>query len=158
MRNLHELAANCRFEERETENIRDRLLNGMSDKEMSLKLQLEQDDLTLVKAVEMARHKEMVKAQNETKVDAVRKPYPKKTTSAGPPKKHGAEGGGPPKTQLSNCSKCGYVHRTPRCPAKGKRCNSCKGWNHFSSVCNRKTAVEDLEVRDEGSGDEEEGA
>ena len=55
----------------------------MSDKEMSLKLQLEQDDLTLVKAVEMVRHKEMVKAQNETKVDAVRKPYLKKPTSAG---------------------------------------------------------------------------
>ena len=36
----------------------------MSEKEMLLKLQLGQDDLTLVKAVEMARHKEMVKAQN----------------------------------------------------------------------------------------------
>ena len=30
-RNLHELAANCRFEERDTENIRDRLISGMSD-------------------------------------------------------------------------------------------------------------------------------
>ena len=157
VRNLHELAANCRFEERETENIRDRLISGMSDKEMSLKLQLEQDDLTLVKAVEMARHKEMVKAQNETKVDAVRKPYPNKSTSAGPPKNQGGQGGGPPKMDGSKCSKCGYVHRTPRCPADGKRCNSCKGWNHFSSVCNKKTAVEDLEVRDEGSGDEGEG-
>ena len=39
-----------------------------------------------------------------------------------------------------------------------ERGNSCKGWNHFSSVCNQKTAVEDLEVRDEGSGDEGEGA
>ena len=46
----------------------------------------------------------------------------------------------------------------PICPAQGKRCNSCKGWNHFSSVCNKKTAVEDLEVRDEVSGDEGEGA
>ena len=158
VRNLHELAANCRFEERETENIRDRLISGMSDKEMSLKLQLEQDDLTLVKAVEMARHKEMVKAQNETKVDAVRKPYPNKSTSAGPPKNQGGQGGGPPKTDASKCSKCGYVHRTPRCPADGKRCNSCKGWNHFSSVCNRKAAVEDLEVRDEESGEEGEGS
>ena len=34
VRNLHELAAYCRFEERETENIRDRLIRGMSDKEM----------------------------------------------------------------------------------------------------------------------------
>ena len=129
----------------------------MSDKEMSLKLQLEQDDLTLVKAVEMARYKEMVKAQNETKVDAVRKPYPNKSTSAGLPTKQGGQGGGPPKTDGSNCSKCGYVHRTPRCPAQGKRCNSCKGWNYFSSVCNQKTAVEDLKVRDKGSGDEGEG-
>ena len=46
----------------------------------------------------------------------------------------------------------------PICSAQGKRCNSCKGWNLFSSVCNKKTAVEDLEVRDEVSGDEGEGA
>ena len=76
IRNLHELGANCRFEERETKNIRDRLISGMSDKEMSLKLQLKQDEPTLDKAGEMAWHKEMVKMQNETKVD-VRKPYPK---------------------------------------------------------------------------------
>ena len=106
----------------------------------------------------MARHKEMVKTHNETKVDAVHKPYPNKSTRAGPPKKQGGQGGGPPKTDGSKCSKCGYVHRTPRCPAQGKRCNSCEGWNHFSSVCNKKTVVEDLEVRDEWSGDEEEGA
>ena len=102
VRNLDELAANCRFKERETENIRDRLISGMSDKEMSLKLPLEQDDLTLVKAVEMARHKEMVTAQNETKVDAVRNPYPNKSTSAGEPKKQGGQGRGPPKMDGSN--------------------------------------------------------
>ena len=130
----------------------------MSNKEMSLNLQLEQDDLTIVKAVEMARHKEMVKTQNETKVVAVRKPYPNKSTSAGPPKKQGGPGGGTPKTDGSKCSKCGYVHRTPRCPAQGKRCNFCEGWNHFSSVCNKKNVVEHLEVREEWSGDEEEGA
>ena len=37
---------------------------------MSLKLELEQDALIHVTAVEMVRHKEMVKTQNETKVDA----------------------------------------------------------------------------------------
>ena len=67
----------------------------------------------------------------------MRKPYPNKSTSAGPPKKQGGHGGGPP---------------------QGKRCNSCKRWNHFSSVCYQKTAVEDLKVRDEGSGDEGEEA
>ena len=114
------------------------------------RLQLEQDVLTLVKAVEMARHKEMVETQNETKVDAVHEQYPNKSTSAGLPKKQGGQGGGPRKTDGSKCSKCGYFHRMPRCPAQGKRCNS------FG--LNKKTVVEDLEVRDEWSGDEEEGA
>ena len=110
--NLHELTANCRFEERKTEYIRDRLISGMSDKGVSLKLQLEQDDLTLAKTVEMARHKEMVKAQNETKVDAVRKPYPNKSTSAGPPKKQGGQGRGPPKTDESNCSESPLLRKS----------------------------------------------
>ena len=39
VRNLRELAAHCRFEE-ENEHIRDRLISGMLDKEMSQKLQL----------------------------------------------------------------------------------------------------------------------
>ena len=60
----------------------------MSDKEM-LKLQLKQDDLTLNKAVEMARHKEMVTMQNETKVDAMHKQY---STSASLPKEQGGQG------------------------------------------------------------------
>ena len=99
----------------------------MSNKEMSLKLQLGQDELTLDTAVEMPQHKKMVKMQNETKVDAMRKPCPNKLTSARPPKKQGGQGGGLPKTDGFKCSECGYVHRTPRCPAQGKRCNSCKG-------------------------------
>ena len=40
VRSLHELAAHCRFEEKESEHVRDRLISGMLDKDMSLKLQL----------------------------------------------------------------------------------------------------------------------
>ena len=43
----------------------DRLISGMLDKEMSFKLKLEQDNLTLEKAVELARHCEMVNRKNE---------------------------------------------------------------------------------------------
>lgn len=60
VRNLHELAAHCRFGENESENIRDRLISGMLDNEMSQKLQLEQDTLTLARAIDMARHSELV--------------------------------------------------------------------------------------------------
>lgn len=64
VRCLHDLAAHCRFDQKEEENVRDRLISGMLDKEMSQKLQLEQDDLTLEKAVDSARHSELVKSQN----------------------------------------------------------------------------------------------
>ena len=63
VRSLHELAAHCRFEEKESEHVRDRLISGMLDKDMSLKLQLEQDNLTLEKAMDSARHCELVKAR-----------------------------------------------------------------------------------------------
>ena len=40
VRSLHELGAHCRFEEMEGEHVRDRLISGMIDKEMSQKLKL----------------------------------------------------------------------------------------------------------------------
>ena len=33
-----------------------------------------------------------------------------------------------PKT---SCRNCGYEHKSDVCPAKGKRCNVCKIWNHL---------------------------
>ena len=41
-----------------------------NDKELSQKLQTEQDDLTLQKAANTARHWELVKTQNPSTVDA----------------------------------------------------------------------------------------
>ena len=64
VRSLHELAANCRFEEKEGD--------------MSQKLQLEQDNLTLENAVVSARHRELVKRQNESHVNFVTKGYNQK--------------------------------------------------------------------------------
>ena len=49
---LHELARYCDFDDKEDENIRDWLIAGMSDKELSQKLQVEQDNYTLQKAVD----------------------------------------------------------------------------------------------------------
>jgi preprotein translocase subunit SecF len=58
---LHEIAENYEFSDA-NEQIRDRLLIGILDRGMSEKLQL-RADLTLEKAVEMARQSEMVKSQ-----------------------------------------------------------------------------------------------
>ena len=45
---------------------------------MSQKLQLEQDNLTLENAVDSARHRELVKRQNESQVNFVTKGYNQK--------------------------------------------------------------------------------
>ena len=54
----------------------------MLDKAMSQKLQLEQDNLTLEKAVDSARHCELVKSQNESQVNFVTKGYNQKSDSS----------------------------------------------------------------------------
>ena len=63
VRSLHDLAEHCGFKDMETECIRDRLISGMRDSKVSQKLQMEQDELSLERACEIARHWEMVKAQ-----------------------------------------------------------------------------------------------
>lgn len=52
IRSLHDLAAHCNFGVKEQEYIRDRLIAGMLDKDLSRDLQLEQDTLTLTTAVD----------------------------------------------------------------------------------------------------------
>ncbi len=60
IRSLHEMVDICVFAEVKNENIRDRLVVGILDKELSEKLQLT-PDLTLDKAVELVRQSEQVK-------------------------------------------------------------------------------------------------
>uniref|UniRef100_H3BG27 Gypsy retrotransposon integrase-like protein 1 n=1 Tax=Latimeria chalumnae TaxID=7897 RepID=H3BG27_LATCH len=61
-RNLYELAESCEFGNTKNEQIRDRLVIGILDKELSQKLQLE-PELTLEKAIQTACHSELVKGQ-----------------------------------------------------------------------------------------------
>ncbi len=61
VRSLYEMAEHCNFAAKD-EEIRDRLVVGIQDKDLSQKLQLKAT-LTLNHAVEMARQSELVKAQ-----------------------------------------------------------------------------------------------
>ena len=61
IRYLHELPEHADFADRES-TIRDRLVLGLLDQELSEKLQLE-SELTLTKATQLARQSELVKIQ-----------------------------------------------------------------------------------------------
>ena len=61
IRHLYELSEHADFADRES-TIRDRLVLGLLDQELSEKLQLE-SELTLTKATQLARQSELVKIQ-----------------------------------------------------------------------------------------------
>ena len=60
VRALYELAAHCDFRDKD-ETIRDRIVLGIKDQDVSQKLQLE-PELTLKQAIDTARHYELVKS------------------------------------------------------------------------------------------------
>ena len=123
IRSLYDLSQYAEFDNRD-ETIRDRIVLGVRDRELSEKLQMTAD-LTLTKATEIARQYEQVKThlalqrergddltQGATSVDTVKKP----------------------------CGQCGYdFHRYGKCPALNKTCSKCSKRNHFAKVCRSKT-------------------
>ena len=146
LRSLHDLARNCSFGENENENIRDKFIAGLSDPELSQKLQVEQEDFTLQKAISYARQWEMVKQQNrsvETSVNAATW-----KTSARPTRERNNRETKESQNQTEmtdKCGKCGYTHRSKRpdaCPARRARCHRCNKVGHFESVCFSKKVHE----------------
>lgn len=60
VRHLYELAEHCDFGDTKEEQVRDRIVIGIADSDVSQKLQLD-PDLTLEKAICMARQSELAK-------------------------------------------------------------------------------------------------
>ena len=147
LRSLYELSENADFPDKE-DAIRDRLVLGVRDVELSEKLQL-QPDLKLQGAVQQARQFELVKLQlneqrqSQQSVDAVGQRSTRGASRGGPRggqhrQLHPAQGGRHHTTDShqKSCTNCGGNHdRSKPCPAKGKRCRACGKQNHFERVC-----------------------
>jgi transposase InsO family protein len=140
---LHTLANNCEYKSLREELIRDRLVVGLTDKNLSEKLQLD-SDLTLQSAVLRSRQSESVKKQqsvvhqlvdNSVNVDRI-----SKINIRSKSKDDNSSSNSNFKT--GSCFRCGRGFEKGhmrQCPALNAHCNFCKIKGHFASVCNKVT-------------------
>ncbi|UYV65209.1 K02A2.6-like [Cordylochernes scorpioides] len=143
---LYKLADSCEFEGLHEQLIRDRIVVGVRDKDLSERMQLD-SELTLEKAVKMVRQQEAVRQQQvdlqrpstSQKVNQVKfnskKQSPKQQQQPSRKKEKSA------KTR-SRCPKCGgFTHREGQaCRAEGQKCNLCSKTGHFANCCPDKQA------------------
>lgn len=158
IRSLHELAETCAFGPVKNEHIRDRLVIGIIDKELSEKMQL-MPKLTLSEAVELVRQSEQVKehiseqtaSSSSTHLNEVARQWQQQRKEKGRPKTghrqtstHQRENTGEWK-----CKRCDRNHERNKCPAKNATCRRCNKTGHFAVVC-RTRAVNDVCAPAEG--------
>ena len=161
MRSLYALAEHCDFENQH-ERIRDRLIAGMKNKELSMKIQLRamDEDITLEKVVTMMRNMDIVNNGQEPQqnVDRIGSSRPQ----SGPSRpnrgyqevmqryQHSDDrsySNGRTQAQQGTCKYCGRDrHSRPQeCPAKGRICNKCKKRDHFAAVCLSRLSAREVE-------------
>ena len=128
---LRLIANNCDFGAFKDRLLRDKILFGTND-ETARQRMLEEEDLTLEKAINICRSIEVTKARmqymsnekiNSSLVQEIKKDrYPSFSAS---------------NTSVSNkpCRFCDLVHLPRQCPAYGKTCRKCGKYNHFAVVC-----------------------
>ena len=141
---LKSQAACCDFDKNEKDNlIRDRIVVGVSDSELTESLLCHGDKLKLKEAVDYCRAAEAAKRQTSTihgegrkqgtlAVDAVttaprlftRRPegkYDKQQVDR--------------RGMQPTCKNCGYSSSHAKCPAAEQECYSCHGKGHFGRMC-----------------------
>lgn len=148
---LKVLVKDCGYENPDR-MVRDRIVFGTKSSKVREKLINEGSDLTLEKALDIARTYEMSQKQLQTmntgedpNVNVI-----KKRTHQRPENKYRTsyskqstrpryEQGARPKPREYNkvpvCQRCGYEHKYGKCPATGKTCNKCNKKDHFAKMC-----------------------
>ena len=133
---LHTLAEHCSYGPLKEEMIRDRLVVGLRDGNLSLKLQMD-PKLTLKTAVATASQNEMVRKQQSTvrpaeqppNIDLVvyKKQYPQQGRLVQPTQPN----------KFKTCDRCGKSpsHSRQECPAREAICHRCSKKGHYSVVC-----------------------
>ena len=156
---LQKLIKYCEYGTLNDSIIRDRIVIGISDKQIQERL-LRETELTLQKTIEICRAAEISKTQSDiierkTDVHLINKrnsfsdgvsSSPGSFKLAKPKLGNSPSQGNSAARKLNSskdnfvylCKKCGTQHRRAECPAYGKMCRSCKGLNHYSVGCPNK--------------------
>ena len=140
------------------EMIRDRIVFATNSPRVREKLLCHGPDLTLEKAIDIARSHELSQQQLKTmgfpaantasqSVHAV-----SRRSFSYEQRYHGRKltGGNDSNsvTHGKECGACGREHgRTEDCPAKGRQCNKCKKPNHFANMCRMKTQYQSTKYK-----------
>ena len=139
---LHCLAEHCSYGELYNEMIRDRIVVGLRDASVAHKLQMD-PELTLDKAVTLARQSEAVKTQQSV----VRPPAIDDSISIEEIKnshltnrKKPRKSSGMHRQDSPSCTRCGKSppQTKDKCPAKDAVCRKCSKKGHFQKVCRSK--------------------
>ena len=157
---LYGLVEHCQYGNLQGEMIRDRVVVGLRNRKLSERLQLEAD-LTLEKAITMARQSESVRKQQpvirgdrseiamESPVNVVNK---QASFRSGVKSLKGKRN----QIEISQhkfCTRCGKspIHDYKDCPAKDAICHKCSRRGHFKRCCRSTANVR--EIRQESSED-----
>ena len=142
---LYGPAKHCQLGVLHDEMIRDRIVEGLVDKKLSEKLQLDAD-LTLEKAINSVRQSESVKSQQSivrgqdeaskpANVDWLHKSRPHKPqkSSQNPQVRFHKKPTSLSDSSKEKCDRCGNspAHKRTQCPAKTTICRNCEKKGHF---------------------------
>ncbi|GFO19765.1 Pol protein [Plakobranchus ocellatus] len=149
IQDLHRLADECNYLTLKEELIRDRIVVGVRDDELSKQLQGKQD-LDLTEAIRLSRQAEArTEGQNvlRPRVDLVHKFKPAAAKRFSQPKQQPQPSRANPGKKCGICGKA-PLHKKEACPARSAICHSCNKKGHYSSVC-RSSKVRAIQVEEE---------
>lgn len=139
LKDLKQAATRCNYQDEER-MIRDRIVMGTKDTDAQA-MMLKEDELTLLKAIEICKIHEQNKLQmakihsNDSKVTTEIEIDALQRRNKGRYDRQAKDDTRTFQGRNQQCSRCGRQHTWGNCPAYQKKCSKCKKMNHFAAQC-----------------------
>ena len=160
---LYTLAETCQFGALKDELIRDRIVVGIRNAVLSQKL-MQDDTLTLDKAVKQAKSSELVKEHHEIlkgdgedgKINRIRDKKKRPPRDKGKVPENSKDQKNSTRPPVKKCYRCSKSpHKREECPAINATCRKCKNRGHYASECKSKVVLSVDDERQDRNSDED---